>query len=260
MNEFFLENQSWAKVKKYLEDSDTILIPIGSTENQGNHLPLGLDTHVAMYLCEKVSKKASCMIGPCLSIGYSKWFKNFPGTISFQHNTLTLLLLEYCNSLYNHGFKNFIFINPHMGNCNAIADIGREIRNKKALVTMVDIWRTFENIAQDTEIMKNISFSHGGEIMTSVALAIYPEYVDMQNTHNTNTSSPLSGSISHINTLGLSKFEGKNIWTYINADEITDTGFIGDPSNATKEKGSLLLEKMISYLEKLVKEIMHIKN
>lgn len=255
MNEMFLENQSWVKIKKYLEKSKTILIPTGSIENQGNHLPLGLDTHVATYLCEAVSKQTNCMVGPCLSVGYSKWFMNFSGTISLQHNTLTLLIQEYCNSLFEHGFRNFIFINPHTGNGNAIADIGREIRDKKGLVTMVDIWRTFEKIAKETEIMKNISFTHGGEIMTSVALAIYPEYVYMKNIQNTNTSFPLTENIHHVNTVGLSEFKGKNIWTYLQAEEITNTGFIGDPSNSTREKGVILLEKMISFLIDLIKEL-----
>lgn len=259
MEGVFLENQSWVGVKEYLKQSNTIIIPIGSIENEGEHLPLGLDTHVAMYLSKAISKRTGCMVGPCLSIGYSKWFMNFCGTISLQHDTLTTFIQEYCNCLYEHGFKKFIFLNPHRGNGAAIADVGREIRKKRGLVTMIDIWRVFEQIVKSIDSMKDLSFSHGGDIMTSVALAIYPEYVDMQNAQKTEAISPLSKNILPLDTVGLSKFKGNSIFTYTYSEEVTSTGSLGDPTNSTKEKGNLLLGEMISFLEDLVIEVRALK-
>lgn len=259
MEEVLLENHSWVEVEKYLKKSNTIIVPIGSIENEGIHLPLGLDTHVAIYLSKAVSKRSGCMVGPCLSLGYSKWFMNFSGTISLQHDTLTTLIQEYCNCLYEHGFKKFIFINPHRGNGSAIADVGREIRKKRGIVTMVDIWRVSEQIVKSIDSMKDLSFSHGGDIMTSVALAIYPEYVVMQNVQKTEATPPLSKNILPLDTVGLSKFKGNSIFTYTYSEEVTNTGSLGDPTNSTKEKGNLLLEKMINFLEDLVKEISSIE-
>ncbi len=259
MDGLFLENQTWPKVEEYLKKSNMILIPIGSIENEGKHLPLGLDTHVSMYLCEAISRKTGCMVGPCLPLGYSKWFMDFPGTISLENNTLTTLIREYCECLYQHGFRNFIFINPHMGNGNAIADIGRDFRRKNCLVSMIDIWRTFEKIAKGIKLTEKSDLSHAGEIGTSIALALYPEYVEMQHAQKTETSSPLSSNIKHINTVGFSDFKGNNIWTYLQANEVTETGSIGNPVIASKEKGKILLEKMVVFLEEVIKELREVK-
>lgn len=255
----FLENQTWPKVKKYLEGSKMIIVPIGSIENEGKHLPLGLDTHLSMYLCEVISKKTGCMVGPCLPIGYSKWFMDFPGTISFKHDTLTTLIKEYCDCLYEHGFRKFLFINPHMGNANAIADVGRDIRKKNGLVTMVDIWRTLEKIARRIKLTEKSELSHGGEIGTSIALAIYSQYVEMQNAQKAETSYALSKNIRHINTAGFSDFKGNNIYTYLGMSEITKSGSIGDPTKGSKEKGEILLEKIVVFLEDVIKELREIK-
>lgn len=250
-----LENQSWLKVKEYLKKSNMILIPIGSIENEGKHLPLGLDTHVAMYLCEAISKKTGCMVGPCLPLGYSKWFMDFPGTISLEQHTLTILIREYCECLYHHGFRNFIFINPHMGNAETIADIGRDFRRKNCLVTMVDIWRTFQTIAKGIKLTEKSDLSHAGEIGTSVALAIYPQYVDMKHAQKAKTTLPISQNIYPVNTTGFANFEGNNIYTYVNAEEITKSGGMGDPTKGSKEKGEALLEKMIAFLVEVIEEL-----
>lgn len=258
MDGLFLEYQTWPKVKKYLEKSNMILIPMGSIENEGKNLPLGLDTHVSQYLCESVSKKTGCMVGPCLPLGYSKWFMNFPGTISLEHSTITILIREYCECLYKHGFRKFIFINSHVGNGNAIADVGRDIRKKDGLVVMVDIWRNLEKIAKGIKLTEKSVLSHGGEIGTSIALAIYSQYVATQHTKGTELSSPLSENIRHINTLGLSKFKDIDIWAYLETEEITKTGSIGDTSTASKQKGEILLDKMIISLEDLIEELRHL--
>ena len=94
LESMFLENQNWPKVKKYLEKSKIIIIPIGSIENEGKHLPLGIDTHVSTFLSNCLSEKTGCIVGPCLPIGYSEWFMEFPGTISFKYETLIVLIRE----------------------------------------------------------------------------------------------------------------------------------------------------------------------
>ena len=251
----FLENMSWPQVKNYLESSNMIIIPIGSVENEGKYLPLGLDTHVAQYLSQAVSEKTDCIVGPCLPLGYSKWFMNFPGTISLEHDTLTILISEYCECLFQHGFRQFIFINPHMGNGNAIADVGRDFRKKGALITMVDIWRTFKKIAQGINLTEKSELSHGGEIGTSIALAIYPQFVETKKMQKAGMNNPISHNIKPVNTTGFARFQGNNLYTYVNAEEITDSGLLGDPTKASQEKGEVLIENMLTYLEAVVKEL-----
>ena len=146
MKNYFMENLSWPKINDYLKRSNLILIPLGATEEHGKHLPISMDTCIAVNLCEKVSEKAKCLVAPTIPMGYSEWFMEFPGTISFSYNLLIQLIQEYCDSLVSHGFKNLIFISPHGLNATAIGIVGRILRNKGVIVSMINPWKILSDI------------------------------------------------------------------------------------------------------------------
>ena len=144
-----------------------------------------------------------------------------------------------------------------MGNATAIADIGRDFRKMNALVTMVDIWRTLEKISKDNKLTEKSELSHGGEIGTSIALAMYPNNTIMAKAQKAINEYPVSKNIKPVNTIGLARFKGKNIYTYVSAKEITTSGLLGDPSKGTKEKGRILIKAMVLYLEKVITELQY---
>ena len=98
---------SWAEVHEMERENTIILIPLGSTEQEGIHLPLGVDTYVAEAIAQAVAKEADCLVGPTLPVGYSEWFLEFPGTVSLKIETLTQVLREYIFRYLQKGLKNW---------------------------------------------------------------------------------------------------------------------------------------------------------
>lgn len=255
MKNYFMENLSWQKINDYLKVSNSIMIPIGATEESGNHLPISMDTCIAVDLCEKVSEKTKCLVAPTMPIGHSEWFMEFPGTLSFSYDLLIQILQEYCDNLIFHGFRKLIFISPHGQNATAIGVVGRKLRNRGVLVSMINPWKILNEIVLNNSNLKENQVKHAGEIMTSVALAICPDFVDMDLAVAEFVSSSVSTKIEPINSMGESNFEGHTINMYLRAKEVTSSGSMGDPRDASAKTGREILKILVDYVVGFIKEI-----
>jgi creatinine amidohydrolase len=255
MKNYFMENLSWPKINDYLKVSNSIIIPIGATEESGNHLPISMDTRLAVNLCEKVSEQTKCLVAPTMPIGHSEWFMEFPGTLSFSYDLLIQILQEYCDNLIVHGFKKLIFISPHGQNATAIGVVGRKLRNKGVIVSMINPWKILDEIvSKKTNLIEN-NVKHAGEIMTSVALAICPNFVDMDLAVAEYVSSNVSTEIKPINSMGESNFKEHTVNMYLRAKELTSSGSMGDPRNASAKIGKEILNTLIDYTVSFINEI-----
>jgi len=110
------QEMTWQDVRDYLKSGDMIIIPLGSTEQQGPHLPLGTDFHEAFGITKIISAKTGVIVAPLALAGYSEIHMGFPGTVSVRPETLEKYLFECAESLVKHGFRKFMFFNYHGGN------------------------------------------------------------------------------------------------------------------------------------------------
>lgn len=111
-----LHDMSWPEVKEYLQRCDMVIIPLGSIEQHGPHLPLGTDTYEAYEISKLISAKTGVVVANVISVGYSESHIGFPGTITISQDTLERVLKETVDSLIRHGFKRIMFFNYHGGN------------------------------------------------------------------------------------------------------------------------------------------------
>ena len=88
----FLERITWVQAKEYFEKNDTVIIPVGSTENHGSQLSLGTDFLIPRNLCERMEPKLSCLVAPTVPYGVADQHTNFPGTITIGADGLYDLL------------------------------------------------------------------------------------------------------------------------------------------------------------------------
>ena len=89
----FLERISYPEVQAYLQKSQTVLLPVGSLENHGKHMPLGTDTLIPEHLCDLVDAAfPDLLIAPPLHYGATEDLRGFPGTISIGVEGLRILL------------------------------------------------------------------------------------------------------------------------------------------------------------------------
>ncbi|AZB73501.1 creatininase family protein [Synechococcus elongatus] len=111
-----LQRSTWPEVEAYLQQSDGIIIPIGSTEQHGPIGLIGTDAICAEAIAQGVADRCQAIVGPTINVGMALHHLAFPGSISLRPSTLLQVLVDYLSSLAQHGFRHFYFINGHGGN------------------------------------------------------------------------------------------------------------------------------------------------
>lgn len=134
------------KIISEINPETIVLIPIGTIEAHGNHLPLNTDTLIPQHLCREITKKINSVIAPEINFGICDSLIKFPGTIAFRPQTLTMLLNDYLNSIIGYGFKNIYILNGHGGNEEVLANIVKTF-SPKVKIRSKD-WYDFDFIRQ----------------------------------------------------------------------------------------------------------------
>lgn len=172
-----LPEMTWPEVEEALKETDIAIIPVGSCEQHGLHLPLGTDFFQALERCKKIAKKAGAVVAPLLWFGHSEHHMGFPGTISLTPETLIQVLFEACRSLSTHGFRKIIIFNNHGGNEVAVKSATQKA-NMELDATVV----TFgvANIAKYKlpGCIENLDI-HAGYDETAAMLMMFPDLVEL---------------------------------------------------------------------------------
>lgn len=111
-----LHLSTWPEVETYLQKSQGIILPIGSTEQHGPTGLIGTDAICAESISKGVGEVTQAMVAPTINVGMALHHTAFPGTISLRPSTLILVIKDYLTCLVKAGFTKFYFINGHGGN------------------------------------------------------------------------------------------------------------------------------------------------
>jgi len=111
-----LQEMTWTDVRDYLQANDMVIIPLGSTEQHGPHLPLGTDYYLALDTAKMISARTGVIVAPVVMAGYSFYHSGFPGTLSLKLETMEEVLYETAEMLVKYGFRRIMFFNYHGGN------------------------------------------------------------------------------------------------------------------------------------------------
>lgn len=124
-----LERMTWPEAKAALERGVAVVIPVGSTEQHGHHLPLSTDT-INVYALARLAAERSgqAVVTPPVAFGTAHNHMHFPGTITLQLDTLKALLVDVAASLIHHGFHRLLLLNGHGGNISAVGAAAEQIR------------------------------------------------------------------------------------------------------------------------------------
>lgn len=111
-----LHLSTWPEVNEYLQRSQGLILPIGSTEQHGPTGLIGTDAICAEAVARGVGEATQALVGPTINVGMALHHTAFPGSISLRPSTLILVIRDYIASLAKAGFTHFFFINGHGGN------------------------------------------------------------------------------------------------------------------------------------------------
>lgn len=128
-----LKFSTWPEVDTYLEKSRGIVIPIGSTEQHGPNGLIGTDALCPESLAIALGEKIGALIAPTISVGMAQHHLAFSGSITLRPSTLILVIQDTVNSLIQHGFESFWFLNGHGGNIATVHAAFSEIYAQSSL-------------------------------------------------------------------------------------------------------------------------------
>jgi creatinine amidohydrolase len=157
-----LANLAWPDVERYLAASDTVILPIGSTEQHGPTGLCGTDHLVADGIARAAGEEAGVLVTPVLAYGMATHHMGFPGTVTLRPSTLIALAHDVVASLHRHGFRGFYFMNGHGGNVATIEAAFSEIHHalEGCRFKLTNWWRLPEVTALEKELYSDRNGVH----------------------------------------------------------------------------------------------------
>jgi creatinine amidohydrolase/Fe(II)-dependent formamide hydrolase-like protein len=245
--EFMWEHLSWKEIEERLKIVDTAILPCGSIEQHGPHLPVDVDYFDAVYLAAKVAELCSepkPFVLPPIPYGVSYHHEEFKGTLSVTNDALSKFVYDIGLNLARNGIKKLIILNGHGDNSPTLQYAAQMINRDANIFVCVETGETSDIDIDD--LINTQNDIHAGEIETSTTLALRPDFVNMEEALN-ETLSFGSSFLDFTSSRGVA-------W-YVRTKRISKSGIMGDASKATAEKGKKIWEIMTAHLVRFVEEI-----
>jgi len=249
-----------------LKECDIVLVPSGSHERHGRHLPLGCDSYQAFEIAKLAAEKAKVFHTAPIWAGYSPHHMRRPdegtGTITFRGETYRRIFYDIAKSLIYHGFNKIVFVNYHGSNIKVLDDVLRRLRYETG--AFIAVYQ--HSLERDIRLVKDILVGppediptwHASEAETAMIMAYYPDLVRMDLAVKDFAHAPkwLSDKFSKRDGTSTVKFEdAENIWIPMDHYEYSDSATIGSPFPATPEEGKALVDRMSTHLANFLQEV-----
>jgi len=232
------DHLSWPRIEEAAKRDAIILMPIGSIEQHGPHLPVGCDYMLAQIMCERIAAELDkrgqpVLVAPSFMAANSVHHMRFPGTITLKPSTFIQVLTEQLECIAAHGFRKIVLVNGHGGNTAPIGAALVTINSALGFpVYTCGYWAGCDAI--QAEVLETQSgMIHACESETSMMLALWEALVEPC---YTTTSGPM-GHPTGAEDAGL-------VSTFRRMEEMTENGVMGNSYKATKAKGERMAEAM----------------
>jgi creatinine amidohydrolase len=203
----------------------TVLVPVGSCEQHGPHLPIGTDTFIAAAVAERAAARTpGCVVAPSLAITASGEHQGFPGTLSIGTEAMTAVVVEIARSA--EWADRVVFVNAHGGNADALRTAAATLAHEHRAVTIW--WPDVRRLTTAGDLHGDL---HAGHLETSIMLAIHPRLVHHDRMAAGPTPPPTIDELVRDGVLAVSP-----------------NGVLGDPTAATAADGRRILDTLVEQL------------
>jgi mycofactocin system creatininase family protein len=229
---FTLSSAHWPEVEA--GPRRLLMVPVGSLEQHGAHLPLDTDTRIAAAVAGRAcAGRSGVGLAPSIAIGASGEHADFPGTLSIGSVALSTLLVELGRHASLH-WPAMLLVNGHGGNAAAISDAVRQLRREGR---RSHAWHAGLRPGTPTAGDGLTPDAHAGRVETSMMLALAPDDVRLDAAAAGDTR-PLTEILSDLSAHGVR--------------QVSPNGVLGDPAGASAAEGARLLALLVADLNQTV--------
>jgi creatinine amidohydrolase len=255
---FVYADLTWPEIDVAAGRKKVILLPVGSTEQHGPHLPLDVDNLIATSICMEAGRRAAdkILVAPTIPYGYNIHALDYPGTMHVSHQAFLEYCLSVCMSFAYHGFKRIVIVNGHGGNSGLLEFVARRTILETDALAATFMW--WNMLGMDPKFVSSFRESvfpggtgHACEIETSVYLHLAGEKVQMDKAQD---------YIAWYNRRGTPAFQWGDAvgGGPVNIPEWTSTfiedGVFGQATLATADKGRRIFEEAVTRVVQFVEE------
>ena len=235
-----LENLTWVEAQKILSEKTVVVLPLGAAAKEhGPHLKLKNDWLIAEYLKQRVLAGANVVIAPTVNYNFYPAFLEYPGSTSLRLETARDLIVDICKSLARFGPRRFYVLNTGVSTLRALRPAAELLAKEGILLHYTDILKVLGPV--EKAIGKQEGGTHADEIETSMMLYMAPQTVDMKKAAKDYHPSEERGLTRDP--------KGRGVYSA--------TGIYGDATLATREKGRVLTQALVSGILKEIEDLRH---
>lgn len=244
-----LENLTWPEVKKAKLGRKIVILPLGSFEQHGPHLPFTTDTDLVTAVARGVERQRPdrilCL--PTLWPGHSTHHLRFPGTLSVHQMPYIQLIVELCEGIVRMGAKKVFLLNGHGGNDVPVRAALRELKDRYPKITFVfaSYWSLAVKTIKQVRTSELGGIGHACELETSLMLHLHPDRVKLALVRRDGPK--------HTDVYRKTDMQyGRPVYVVNEFHEMTTNGTIGRPDLATAEKGARFLNGIVAEVTEFV--------
>jgi creatinine amidohydrolase len=244
---------TWPEVAQAAEAGRVPIVPIGTLEDHGHHLPIDTDVTLVEAICRGAAEQLAdtTVVLPAIVHGYSPHHMDFPGTVTIGWDTFCRYCTDVATSLIRHGFERILLVNGHGSNQNLVEMAARlaMIAEPESLVAAC-FYLTGQGSARvidETRTSDRGGMAHACELETSLYLHIAPEAVDM-------TKAVDERGYPSTEHAWMDWSDGPlKVMPWWSA--FSESGVQGDATKASAAKGKVLFEAAVSEITSFVEEL-----
>jgi creatinine amidohydrolase len=248
LTEYRYNRLTWPEINDAIAAQKLVILPTGSTEQHGFHLPIDVDVFLCESVCHEVGRRVpeKVLVLPPISYGLNLHHIDFPGTIHIEPDVFIAFCLNITKSVAYHGFRKILIVNGHGSNTPLIDLVARKTVLETESLCFATGYYAFL-MDEFRKIRDSTIVAHADEFETSLYLHLAGDRVQMDKAvaDNDRMGKFLSSDSTLDYPVRFNDYWGR--WT--------QTGVHGDPTKATAEKGRIIFDAAVKGLVALVDEL-----
>ena len=227
-----------------LENKPVVIVPVGSVEQHGPHLPVDNDISVPFHLAVAAAERIGefpVIVAPPVWLGFTHYNMGFYGTITVRLETFIALLSDVCRSIYANGFERIIVMNGHGGNVAPVTAVANKLAQENIMTLSLPYWDMCKEEMTTWSTKDGRGPGHAGEWETSFQMYLRPHLVAMDKREAGNVRWPFSPATMKYAHVPERRRECPN-------------GTEGDPFAATAEKGEKIFNLCVERLVAIIRD------